>query len=174
MAQEQYSLSWFKKRTAAINKIAGTKLSPTQLYKAQKTSPLARDLIADVTRREAAAQASGRRRLSAPDYAGIAKDRALNIWAGFASSNRYASGLLGALKEGGHFISANGNTLYREYNGHWFSIDPRTGALRELKQQPRGAHPLTVKDVNEQLNKTAKNARKYRQNTPTQNYQNVR
>lgn len=172
MAKETYSLSWFKKRTAEINKLAGTKISPTQLYRTQRTSILAHELIAEQTARETAAREE-RTRLTAPNYAQIVRDRTVAVWSAFASSNNYAAGILQAYAEGGYFISPSGDRIYREYDGSWFAYDPATMDFKLLKGKPNAA-PLTAENVNKTLAKVSKKARTQRANKPTENYRNAR
>ena len=171
MAQDTYSLSWFKKRTREINARAGTKISPTQLYRTQHTSILAQELIAETEARKAAAKAT-RSRIKPADYTKIVHDRTVNVWASFASVNVYASNLLQAYEEGSFLVSPNGSRLYREYNGQWFTYNPMTMDFKPLKSRPV-AEPLTADRVNRILADVAKKAKAHTKAKPVEYYTNV-
>lgn len=176
MAKERYSLSWYKKRTAEINARTGSRLSPSELYRTQNTSPLAKALRAEVEEREAAAAAAGRRRvLEAPRYEKLAYERELKIWEGFARSNRYAGNIMSTYAKGG-MTNPAGTRLYEQFEGQWFSIDPTKPDGKNmvaLSGPPRGAVPLTPAKVNELLSATAKKAKQYASSRPSQNYARV-
>lgn len=171
MAQDTYSLSWFKKRTAEINKLAGTNISPRQLYRTQKTSILAQELVAEQKAREAAAR-QAHTRIKAPDYTKIVHDRTVNVWASFASVNVYASNLLQAYEEGNFMVSPNGSRLYGEYDGQWFTYNPMTMDFKPLKSRPI-AEPLTADRVNRILADVAKKAKAHTKAKPVEYYTNV-
>lgn len=176
MAKEEYSLSWFKKRTQEVNARTGSKLSPTALYKAQKTSPTARAWIAETREREEAAAAVGRRRvLEPPRYEKLAFERELKIWEAFAGANRYANNVLESYKKGG-FTNEAGTRLYEQFAGQWFSIDPTRPPGKNmvpLKSAPVGAVPLDPKKLNDVLGAAAKKAKEYVAAKPTMNYARV-
>lgn len=170
-----YSLSYFKKRTAAINKELGTSYSPTYLWKTQARSDTAR-LIASVAdpRAKGVRPTADPFKITAQQAAGrLMADK----WANLATANNYTAvvanmaGLPDVYITGG---TGKGARIYQVIAGEIVEINPFTRSMRTLTSTeiPGGARKLTLAEGNRLLQSHAKNLKKYREKSPLGNYNN--
>ena len=155
----RYSLSWFKKRTAALNKALGTKYSPKELYKYQDRSVVARML------EEAGDPRSKKYKPPVKEFIDLR-------WSNFISNTNVGKNLDKAFSSGG-FISAGGDRVYVQENGTWMSYNVRGGAGRSIKTLPKDAQPLNGKRMEQELRKVAERLKKFKSDHPLTDYTRV-
>ena len=160
---QKHSLSWFKKRTAALNKAMGTKYSAAQLYRHQNSAEFStiRGVLEDM---------GDPRSSGASTRISTAQGR-LNdtTWAAFAGRDAFAHAVLGA--QGSGLISPTRRNVYQQdARGQWFSIGTRSGSIKPIKEPPKGVIPLTPAEVNKQLTLRAKEVKKHRERHPLDAY----
>ena len=177
MKQNNYSLSWFKKRTAQINReLSGGKrgratFSPTAEYRKQQAAEARGDVSPFVKMYGGAGDyrsAAGRAAVSEQT------STTLNyIWEQFANANKAARAILDHLGE--PFVKINPRTckIYREYVGkdgktHYIQLLDH-GHERPMKgRPPAGLVPLTNETASAALAKKAKDVKKRTARTPSE------
>lgn len=158
---EKHSLSWFKKRTAALNKQLGTHLSPTDLYKNQSRR---RDTVSVLERYGDPRSAS-----RAADRTVVARAYQNSRWENFIASNLTASTLAESLGVESRRLSTDGKTLYiftppndKKPNEAWLAQNLTNGRFREVAKVPKSAQLVTERVLENALRKTAERARQFR------------
>lgn len=152
---EQHSLSWYKKRTAAINKALGTQYSPTEIYRAEQIkghdTDIGRALEELGDPRSAAAQQNVEASASV-----LVKQQ----WSALASANAYVYWVSDSI---GGFISADGTAVYQKNPaGDWYAIDIRTGNAFIVGRPPESAIKLTAKTANELIKAKAQELKPFK------------
>lgn len=158
----KYSLSWFKKRTAAMNKLLGTQLSPTDIYREQHRLP---DLVSQLANFGDPRSARG-----AAQRLTVAREFQSSRWSGFINASASADAIASTLNDPEKYrLSRDGTRLYEylaptpSHEGVWFRLDLRTGRRVELKgEPPASAETPTFKVVERGLRQTAVRARNFR------------
>lgn len=155
----KHSLSWFKKRTAAINKELGTKYSPTDLYRYQDRSQIAKLL-------ESAGDPRSKK------YTPPAREFIDLRWSNFINNTNVGKNLDKAFSSGG-FISSGGDRVYVQEDGTWMSYNVRGGAGRIIKSLPKDAQQLNGKRMEQELRKAAERLKKFKSDHPLTDYTRV-
>lgn len=152
---EERSLSWYKKRTAALNKALGTKYSPTQIYKAEQFGGFDTDIgrvlesIGD-PRSRGSAEA-----LSANAAAFISQQ-----WSALAANNAYVYWVSNSV---GGYISRDGSFVYNQTPaGDWYAVNIRSGESFPMDKEPTDAIRLTPQTANRLLQEKAQDLKPFK------------
>lgn len=153
---EYHSLSWFKKRTAALNKALGTSYSPTDLYRNQSGArgSSVRDALE--------AMGDPRSARGGSNVEAAAHTFLMTQWSAFAGRDAFAHAIVGAADGG--WISEDFRTVYmQDARGNWLGVSTETGALTRVEGLPAGSTPLSPSRVSRLLAARARQVKAYRE-----------
>lgn len=159
-----HSLSWFKKRTAELNRLMGTHYSPSALYRSQGTSSpilMALEQMGDPRTKGAEAVA---------DRTEAVRALQLGEWSSFISSNATAATLAASLDDPNRRLSPNGVYMYEQIGDTWVATNLRTGASRTVQRPASGSRMVTPAVLEKELRAVSRRAREMRARSPLVSY----
>lgn len=151
-----HSLSWYKKRTAALNKALGTKYRPTEIYEAEQKRHInteigkALESFGDPRSKAAKAQLQ-------LNVAVLVQQQ----WSALAAANAYVFYVSNSI---GEYLSADGSRIYEQLaDGRWQSIEISSGAIEPLEgPPPEGSIYLSPKTANDLLKAKAQDLKPFK------------
>lgn len=144
-----YSLSWWKKRTAALNKQYGTSLSPRRLKEIYERTGTLPSNVAQVQNLPDP-RAYGR--FMQYEQAALTSNQAIFYQLG--NANRYVKRVLWGESTGGYITA--GGTVYGYEDGAWKSWAPNSKEPKEVSHLPTNIKPLTSTTTRELIIAKAK------------------
>lgn len=160
---EKHSLSWYKKRVAALNKIMGSEYRPTQIYKAEQVYHTKTEigyLLAVV--------GDPRSQKAAKEYESGATIFMRSHWAPLSANNRYVNVVLSSI---GQYISKDDRTIYffDRTEAAWYEEDIATLDISPLIDEdgapttpPKSAIRLTAREAEKRIEAKAEEIKPYR------------
>lgn len=152
---EKRSLSWYKKRVAALNKALGSKYSPTEIYRAEQVKGYDTDIG-----RALEALGDPRGKGSEANISAGAVILIKEQWPALAANNVYVYAVSNSV---GGYISQDGTTTYtQDARGNWYQTDIRSGDTVQIDGEPTGAIRLTPATANKLLQAKAQELKPFK------------
>lgn len=164
-----YSLSYFKKRVAYLNKTYGTSFSPKRLYEIYQRTGRLPESLPDITKLPDPRPHAERVYYA---YEGAATTANQSRFYQLGQANRYVGALLWA--EGG-YISPGGKTVYKQdRDGNWLAWNiSRPGSPSAVQAPQKGSVQLTASKTRQLIVSKAEDIHAKTKEHPSRGYTSI-